>query len=153
MVGRASLTPGRVVALLGLVAVLSGLATPARDGQRHWEQVDGAVRQAVVAATAVLLAATFRPHSGRTVDVVGAAAEHVVAWSAVVLAANRLMAAPGVRVAGGLVAATGAFLLVAGASWDLAEATRRGVARARSPDRGAGGHGRLGGSRPRRVGS
>jgi hypothetical protein len=48
MVGRASLTPGRVLALLGLVVALGGLLQRAPEGGTHWGAIGGAGCSALI---------------------------------------------------------------------------------------------------------
>jgi len=131
MVGRASLTPGRVLALLGAVVVLSGLVLRASDQASHWWSLGATGRVAVISATIVLVAAGFRPDRGRVSDLVGAAGEIAVAVAAVVLAATRLMSGLGEAGPGVVVISLGACALLAGASWDVAEAVHAPAVRAR----------------------
>lgn len=124
MVGRVSLTPGRVVALLGLVVALGGLRLRAPDAAFHWVALDPATRFGVLVAVAALLLACFRPEWSRRMDLAGAAVEQAVACGGVALAIGRFTSDQGGRGAGVLVLGAGACLLLVGATWDLVAAWR-----------------------------
>jgi hypothetical protein len=123
MVGRVSLTPGRLVALLGLVVVLGGLRLRAPDAALQWVALGPAARSGVLVAASVLLLACFRPERGRRLDLAGGAVEQMAAWGAVALAIGRFTSDQGGGT-GALVVGAGAGLLLVGASWDLVAAWR-----------------------------
>lgn len=115
MVGRASLSPGRVLALAGALTAVGGLYQRVPGGGALWQAVGAAGRAAVIAGMALLLGAVFRPEQGRLIELSGAGLEHLVGWGAVLLAAlhpdSPMLAA-------------GALGLTVGASWDLVAAWR-----------------------------
>lgn len=148
--GSPTLTPGRVVALTGLLAGVVGLyfgALGPGEGPSpsQWELLGSMQRGVVVGAAALMIAAAFRPAAPGYLDLAGAFVEAGLGVGAVAFAVGRLEAAAraadtSVRSRGfaPLVVAAAAVVLLAGAVWDLVVTVRSTQAsRAGSEEPGA----------------